>query len=358
MLKIKEAIFIYSKSYKFGIIKSMKKILLIILFITILKNVQSQDPHFSQFFASPLTLNPAFTGKFNGTVRVAGNYRNQWPEINRAFITNTASVDFQILQNKIGYTDTWGVGMMAYSDNSANGAVKFNYASVSTAFHKGLDEDGYSQIGIGFQATYANMLINTSSLKFEDQLTTAGFTGVTSEIFANPSALTSNYLDVNAGVLYTGSSNDKNNYYLGVSLYHITRPKQTFTGANYLLNTRTTIHGGGYFAVAPTTTLHLSALQSLQGGASETVLGGAAQFNVSGEEAEKPTSFYAGVWMRLKDAIIPYIGLEFGDFRLGATYDVNTSSLKTASQSRGGIEISLIYIRRPDTNKNIHCPKF
>ena len=78
----------------------MKKIVFIIFTFLLLKNVHAQDPHFSQFFASPLTLNPAFTGKFNGTVRVAGNYRNQWPEINRAFITNTASVDFQILQNK------------------------------------------------------------------------------------------------------------------------------------------------------------------------------------------------------------------------------------------------------------------
>ncbi|HOA38555.1 MAG TPA: type IX secretion system membrane protein PorP/SprF, partial [Flavihumibacter sp.] len=42
------------------------------LFTTALK---AQDPHFSQFFASPLTLNPAYTGKFNGTVRVSGNYR-------------------------------------------------------------------------------------------------------------------------------------------------------------------------------------------------------------------------------------------------------------------------------------------
>ncbi|MES1226414.1 MAG: type IX secretion system membrane protein PorP/SprF, partial [Bacteroidota bacterium] len=41
----------------------------------------AQDPNFSQFFASPLTLNPALTGKFDGVYRVAGNYRNQWPTI-------------------------------------------------------------------------------------------------------------------------------------------------------------------------------------------------------------------------------------------------------------------------------------
>jgi len=66
------------------------------------KKVCSQDPHFSQFFSSPLTLNPAFCGKFNGTIRAAANYRDQWPSINRAYQTATASVDFFLfLQNHI-----------------------------------------------------------------------------------------------------------------------------------------------------------------------------------------------------------------------------------------------------------------
>lgn len=336
----------------------MKRILSVLLLLFLVINADAQDPHFSQFFASPLTLNPAYTGKFNGTFRVTGNYRNQWPEINKAFITSTGSVDFQILKNKLSFNDTWGVGLMGYSDNSANGAVKFNYAGLSTAYHKALDEDGYNQIGVGFQVVYANMLINTSNLKFEDQLTSAGFTGVTSEVFNNPSNLKSNYIDINAGVLYSGSSSDKNYYYAGVSMYHISRPKQSFTGANYLLNMRTAIHGGGYFEVSDNTTIHVSALQSFQGGAAETIFGGAAQFNVSAAGTEKPTSFYAGAFMRLKDAIIPYIGLEYNDFRFGFTYDVNTSALKTASQKKGGLEISLIYNHRPNTDKDIRCPKF
>src|SRR5215469_6509866 len=73
----------------------------------------AQDPGFSQFFASPLTLNPALTGKFNGVVRVAGNYRNQWPAINNAFITSTIAVDAPILVGKLPENDTWGIGVMA-----------------------------------------------------------------------------------------------------------------------------------------------------------------------------------------------------------------------------------------------------
>jgi type IX secretion system PorP/SprF family membrane protein len=334
----------------------IRKILYSCLLCFVLGDSYAQDPHFSQFFSSPLTLNPAFTGKFSGTYRLAGNYRNQWPSINNAFTTATFSADFHILQDKIPNNDSWGFGIAGYNDNSSNGAVKFNYASVSTAYHKGLDEDGLNQLGAGFQVTYANMLINTANLRFEDQLTSSGFTGVTSEVF-NGASLSSNYIDVNAGILYNGSTSDRNNFYFGISMYHINRPQQQFTGAQYVLNPRTTFHGGVSFPLGPTSTLHMSALQTLQGGATETMAGGAIQL-IANPDFQKPTSVYIGTWVRFNDAIIPYLGLEFDDFRLGATYDYNNSALKTASQSRGGIEISLIYIRRPSTDRPVNCPKF
>lgn len=334
----------------------MRRILLMGIGLLLAVVATAQDPHFSQFFSSPLTLNPAFTGKFFGTYRVAGNYRNQWPSINNAFTTATASVDFQVMQNKMATGDAWGVGIMGFNDNSSNGAVQFNYGSISTAYHKSLDEDGMHQIGLGIQGTFANMLINTSSLNFEDQLTTAGFTRLTSEIF-NASNLKSSYFDLNAGLLYNGSTNDRNNFYLGVSMYHINRPKQSFTGAEYLLKPRTNIHAGGYFPVGATTTLHLSGSQSFQAQTSQTIIGGALQLNANPDQPDG-TSLYIGAWMRLKDALIPYLGIEFNNFRIGATYDYNTSSLRTASMNRGGIEVSLIYIRRPNTDRPVNCPKF
>jgi len=334
----------------------MRKVFFILFFFGSLVSATAQDPHFSQFFASPLTLNPALTGKFDGDLRVAGNYRNQWPTINRAFTTTTVSVDFPIMRNHIAPNDTWGVGLMGFSDQSANSALKFNYLSVSTAFHKGLDEDGYSQIGGGFQASYSSMMINVSNLKFEDQLTPFGFTGTTSEVF-NGSMIKKNYFDVNAGIMYSGSSTDKNYYYAGVSMYHITRPKQQFTDTGFfLLNPRTTFHAGTYFPAGDIGTIHFSGLYSTQAQASETVLGAAMQLNVS--EGDKPVSVYVGSWYRFNDALIPYVGLDFDDFRLGATYDVNMSSLKAASQSRGGIEVSLIYIRRQPGSAGLPCPKF
>jgi len=318
---------------------------------------QAQDPHFSQFFASPLTLNPALTGKFDGNLRAAGNYKNQWPAFNNVYTTSTLSIDFSILNNVLPETDTWGVGVIALTDKAGGGVITNNYVGVSTAYHKSLDEDGFSQIGLGFQAMYGQKRLNWSKLYFSDQLTPFGFdlTVPSADVvnFKNPNI---NYLDVNAGIIYTLSTNDQNNFYLGASMYHINRPKESFQGGQWNVAARTTISAGGYFPVGENMTLHTSGIFQTQGKATETTVGGAISSLLNDEV--NPTNIYGGVWMRVNDALIPYLGLEFAGMRLGATYDINISSLKSGSESRGGMEISLIYIKRPVDGKNVPCPKF
>src|ERR1700742_3327464 len=111
----------------------MRKSFPLLLFtLAILRqDAQAQDPAFSQFFASPLTLNPALTGKFNGGLRVAGNYGNQWPAINNAFIASTVPGDAPILANKLPVNDTWGIGLIAMNDKTASGILNDYYFGVS-----------------------------------------------------------------------------------------------------------------------------------------------------------------------------------------------------------------------------------
>jgi len=318
--------------------------------------VNAQDPHFSQFFSSPLTLNPAFTGKFDGTVRVAGNYRNQWPAFNNVYTTSTISVDFDILKDKLPDYDRWGVGIIALTDKAGGGVLTSNYIGLSTSYDKSLDEDGFKQIGIGFQGTYGQKMLDESKLYFEDQLTPYGFTGVTQEIF-NSKDININYLDVNAGLLFSASTDETNNFYVGASMYHINRPHQSFLGASWNIAPRTTVSAGGYFPVSDILTLHTSGIFQYQAGATETVIGGALAAPID-SKSDNPSNVYAGMWYRFDDALIPYIGLEFSGMRIGTSYDVNVSSLKGASQSRGGMEISLIYVKKPPGFKGIPCPKF
>jgi type IX secretion system PorP/SprF family membrane protein len=319
----------------------------------------AQDPNFSQFFASPLTLNPALTGKFDGVYRVAGNYRNQWPTINNAFRTYTASFDMGILKNSIPEFDQFGIGFLGFADDAGNGVLKNNAIGMSLAYHKALDENGFHQLGVGFQGAYVGKRLDVTKVTFEDQLTPSGFTGATSEVFPGQKVNVS-YFDMNAGILYNGTTDGYNNFYLGASMYHINRPKESFQDKQYFnLSGRLTLQAGGKVKVGANNYIHMSANYSRQANANNTVVGGAYALNVNDSE-DNPTNIYIGSWYRFGDAIIPYVGLEFGEFHIGATYDVNISSLKPGSNMRGGAEISLIYIKKPvDPNaKKLNCPKF
>jgi type IX secretion system PorP/SprF family membrane protein len=339
----------------------MRKTLLLSILTAYLTGAVAQDPNFSQFFVSPLTLNPALTGKFNGDFRIAGNYRDQWPAISKAFITSTASFDFPILRGKISELDTWGIGILAMTDKTANGILSTNLISVTTAYHKGLDEDGLHQIGIGFQGTYNTKKLDGTKLNFEDELDQFGGWTIPSGEPVNNETLNMSYFDVSAGVLYNGSTDGFNNFYFGVSAYHLNKPQEYFTNVYYTLYPRYTFHGGGSIPLGDATkSIYLSSLFSTQYGANNFVLGGALGIALN-DDPENPSNFFAGLWTRVNnvnDAIIPYLGLEFNGFRIGASYDVNISSLKTASESRGGMEISLIFIKRPPGYKPMPCPKF
>jgi type IX secretion system PorP/SprF family membrane protein len=336
-----------------------KKLLSLAVTLVMVAVANAQDPNFSQFFASPLTLNPALTGKFDGTLRVAGNYRNQWPTINNAYVTKTVSVDFGALKNRLPDIDQMGVGILAITDRAGDGVLVTNSAGLSLAYHKGLDEDGYHQIGVGFQGAYTNKRLDVTKVVFEDELTPFGFVpGTTGEIFQNKQINVS-YVDVNAGILYNGSTNGYNNFYIGASMYHINRPKESFQGGQFLLNARTTIQAGGKIPIGAYNYFHVSAIHSMQAKAHNTVAGGAFSYNVNSDQ-DNPTNVYIGAWYRFNDAVIPYIGLEFNNLLIGATYDANTSDLRPASNTKGGMEISMIYIKKPsDPNaRKLNCPRF
>ncbi len=345
---------------------TMKKSFHFIILLFFLTNaVSAQDPSFSQFFASPLTLNPALTGKFNGDLRVAGNYRNQWPDVNKAYITSTVSVDLPILQGSLPEDDRWGIGMMAMTDKTANGILTSNYIALSTAYHKAIDENGMHQISVGFQGTYANKTLDGPRLHFLDGLQVDGTWLPSATEPVNLEVVTADYFDMNAGILYNGSFNGSNAVYVGASMYHLNQPRESFLGVdNITVPTRLTLHAGGYFPSESTgQTWYVSALYNRQATASELVFGGALELS-AGTDENKPVNVYIGAWARtnnVSDALIPYIGLDYGNFNLGMTYDVNISAFKVASQGHGGLEISLMYIiKKSDGNAadKVQCPRF
>ena len=353
--------FSHSRKNKSGQTASMMKKLLpffvLLLCPFLQQTVKAQDPHFTQFFSSPLTLNPAYTGLFTGDLRVAANYRSQWAAIALPYVTGTVSADFGILKNTIPYNDRWGVGGIAMYDRQAGGGLKTTYIGFSTAYHKGLNREGSQSLAVGFQASFAQKRLDYSKLVFENQLTNLGFdpTVPSGEYFANS---TVSYPDFNVGVLYNASLGTFGNLYAGASYYHINQPDQSFLKARKaILHNRWTIHGGGGWAPTPKTRIYLSGLYMQQAGAYELAAGGAVGFVLNNDPMDADLLFL-GSWFRLNDAINPYVGVDLDRLHIGLSYDINISSLNAASNYRGGAELSLVYIFKKSNTKTINCPRF
>src|SRR5215831_19541050 len=110
-----------------------RKLLVLLGFLA--NSVFGQDPSFSQFFASPLNINPALTGMINGKWRVISNIRDQWAGPAFPYITSTVSYDTKILKNKIPETSVFGLGVMLMHDDAMSSVLKSNYASLDLSYN-------------------------------------------------------------------------------------------------------------------------------------------------------------------------------------------------------------------------------
>ena len=313
----------------------------------------AQDPHFSQYHAAPLTLNPAMTGYHDGSFRICGNYRQQWLSLGSPYVTGTISFDSKLFEAKMD-NDVLAFGVMGLYDQSLNSAFKSTNISASLAYHKALDGEGNNNLGIGFQFTYASRSINASQLNFANQFNGTGFDNTlpSNESFGN---LQQNYPDLHAGILYS-FKNELTQAYFGASMYHITGPNISFLkGETYRLPQRYTIHGGSKFIIGENKNeLFISGQYMRQGGVSDKIVGIAYGINGNSQ-----TMVYGGLWYRLKDAIIPFIGLTFGNFQLGISYDVMASDLKNYNPKNGSYELSLSFLGSKNSHANtkyLQCP--
>ena len=326
-----------------------KKIVLLLIIILGSHSIKAQDPHFTQYYAAPMLMNPALTGFFNGDVRVSGCYRSQWPSIQYPYITGTVSVDANAFKSYIKDGDIMGVGFTGLFDKTNNGGLKTNSLSTSFSFHKLLDAQGINRLGIGAMATYNTRLLDYSKLIFGQQLTTQGFderlpTGESSNGFAT------NYLDYSVGILYSAIT-DVSSFYCGASMYHFNQPTESFNGPEHIIKPRIVANAGGYFNVGELNKFFMSAAYMKSEYSNDLIFGVAFSKTLS-QIADENYNLILGTWYRYNDAFAPYVGIEYKNLRGAISYDVNVSKLQTASNFRGGFELSLSYIFTQDADAN------
>jgi type IX secretion system PorP/SprF family membrane protein len=209
-----------------------------LLLFVINVSIVAQDPLYSQYYAAPMYLNPALTGSSN-TPRFTLNYRNQWPGLSANYVTTSFAADNYIEKYNSG------IGLLFTSDNQ--------YKDLSTAtagllysYNQKITETISARYGLGASYNSRGIGARWDSFTFGDQLDANGnvIQPSTDPILNNGNPKI-NYLDFSTGtVVY----ND--NFWAGVGVKHLNRPKYGFidnTAPPVRLPMLISVHGGYKF---------------------------------------------------------------------------------------------------------------
>jgi len=321
----------------------MKKIINIFLTVCLAltgHRVLAQDLHFSQFFNSPLTTNPANTGFIpDADYRLGASYRNQYSSI-MAVPYKTVSIfgDAQLLRDKLEYG--WlGLGGVILADEAGSGTLRSTKAYASIAYHQLL---GYSSLlSAGFNVGWANKRIDQSKLKFPDQFDGKFFDGnqATSVSLSNNNV---SYFDLQVGLNYAYFPQENVYINAGYSIHHVNKPRETFFNdktSDGIIPMRHTGFVNAILKVDPKLIINPNIYYSTQANAREIVGGLNANYNLS-EFGE--TQLIGGLYYRYKDAVIPMAGFQVKNVQFTFSYDATTSTLTNFNNGRGAAEFSII----------------
>lgn len=345
--------------------KSMKtraKITLLVVattfyFIFFTFNCAAQDIHFSQFTMTPMLLDPSQAGKGNDQ-RVIINYRNQWSSVATPFKTYGFSYDthFNKQQKKDNF---FGMGLSVYSDKAGDINLGLTTLNISLAYHIKLNQE--SHLSVGLQGGFMQSSLDETKLRFQSQFDGTGHSDnlASGENFASTSffqpdfAVGMSYYYASKGMsskVISDNGFDGTKINVGAAIHHVASPEFSFLNENtdnlnfrYVLHTNTSFGvGGTNMAIQP------SGFIAYQQKATDLVLGSYFRYNL--KEKSKYSKFSngaaisLGMHYRFGDALLPSFLIETGSFAFAISYDVNLSGLSTASNGRGGYELSIRYV--------------
>jgi type IX secretion system PorP/SprF family membrane protein len=320
--------------------------------------MHAQDLHFSQFFNSPLTTNPANTGFIpDADYRLGASYRNQWSAVMTVpYKTTSIFGDAQLFRDKLE-TGWLGIGGVLLSDVAGSGSLRSTKVYGSIAYHQQLGSS--SLLSAGFNVGWANKRIDQSKLTFPDQFDGKFFDGktFTNAVLVNTSV---SYMDVQAGMNYAYFPQENVYINAGYSIHHVNRPKETFFGDQTNAGRIPMRHIGFLNAILKVNErviINPNAYFTTQAKATELVVGLNGNYNLS-ETGEK--QLVAGLYYRLGDAIAPMVGFETNNVKFTFSYDATLSSLNKFNNYRGASEFSIVkkgfYPQRQ--NRQTMCPTF
>ena len=338
-----------------------KYIVVLVLTLFFVNGLDAQDLHFSQFFNSPLTTNPANTGFIpDADYRIGASYRNQYSAIMEVpYKTMSIFGDAQVFRNKL--ENGWlGLGGVILRDVAGSGSLTSTKIYGSIAYHQLLGNS--SLLTAGFNVGWANKRIDQSKLKFPDQFDGKFFDGPTSVALANNNI---SYFDMQVGMNYAYFPSEDIYINAGYSIQHVNRPRETFfedvtdSSGNNQIAMRHIGFINAIYKLNDNVIINPNAYYTTMAKASELVFGLNGAYNLSGDGSKQ---LIAGLYYRWGDAVVPMVGFELNHVKFTFSYDVTVSSLHNFNNYRGASEFSVIkngfYNEFNGNKRESLCPSF
>ncbi len=315
-------------------------------------SLKAQDIHFTQYFYSPMNLNPSNAGNYDGDWRFVNNYRNQWKALSIPYRTIGVSFDHQLYI----HSEQFSYAFSVVNDKSGPAGLTVNKIFLALAYHKTIHQHNW-HMGLQGGMVFKNYSLSELTFPSQFDMTTGHFNSQLPSTETNMQT-NINYPDINVGVGW-----DKAFRYfhpeIGVSFFHLLSPKETFLDNNNKLPVRSSINAGinipiQSFYIKP------EVYQMRQHKATDMIQG-----LECGYYLKKSSPFFkrifAGVFARNDfstsfDASIFIAGVQIKQLQLGFSYDINMSDLSKATNNRGAFEFSLIYISKSTIPKKITLP--
>jgi type IX secretion system PorP/SprF family membrane protein len=321
-------------------------------------SVMAQDIHYSQFNAAIQNLSPAQTGLFDGDWRFNGNFRSQWAAIPVPYKTFSIASD-----TRIKTTSQNGVpaaGLLINADQAGDSKFTTLQVMLSGAYIKKLDKDSTHFLSIAIQPGITTRSFNINALSFDAQYNGDAYDkSLPSQENFPKQRMT--YLEIGGGLSYLWKKSNRQLVNIGFSALHLNRPKQSFfEDKGVQLDIKTNVSALAAFPVAEKIDLIPTVLYQTQGKFKECVVGGFGKYYLKPVDG-LTTAVSLGAFCRLKDAVIVAANMDYKNYTVGISYDVNISRLTAATNQRGGFELSVIYVFKkiaPFVAKKRVCPIF
>lgn len=314
----------------------------------------AQDIHWSQFNDNPVFQNPGNAGNFNGDVRFVGNFRDQWRAVSVPYQTLSLSADGKLYNHR-----ALGIGGLFFHDVTGDGRLRTIEVQANISYLLKLTKDSTHTIRPGVNIGMNHRQVDWNAFKFGNQYNGQYYDGglPTNELYQNDRKTN---ISFGVGATYRYQIAKRKTIEAGAALFNINRPNQGFFDEVVQRDMRTNVFARLYYPLGFDWDIIPSFQLSFQGVYREMIFGTSVKYTLI-DRLSKYRAVYAGVWYRTRDAAYISVGMDYQQWFVGLSYDMNFSTLTKASRVRGGFEIAVRYILfRFKPKKVVHriCPDY